>query len=94
MIISKMAVTMLAATVLTSFAVAHRRESAMTCRGVLTATRGSEDAYKLGHCRIYVDAHAGVVEAIGRACKVGDRCTVRARMQGGAIASVYSAARH
>src|SRR5215813_14785048 len=27
-----------------------------------------------------VDLNAGLVEALGRACKAGDRCTVRARM--------------
>jgi len=95
MTIAKLAVILLAATALASSAVAEqRRGRAMTCRGVLTATSlESGDTYRLGHCRIQVDACAGVIEAIARACKVGDRCTVRARVHDGEITYVYSVAR-
>lgn len=89
----KLAVILLAATALASSAVAEQRKGrATTCRGVLTAK--SEDTFRLGHCRIQFDHYAGVVEAIARGCKVGDRCTVRARVHDGEITYVYSVARH
>jgi hypothetical protein len=59
---------------------------------VLTRTVDSEeDVYILGHCIAIV----GVVKAadIERSCKVGDRCTVRARVNDGEITHVYSIAR-
>lgn len=90
-----MALIVLAATAPSSPAVAEQRKGrASTCRGVLTATPGSEDTYRLGRCQILVDAYPGVAEAIGRACKVGDRCTVRARVHDGEITYVYSVARN
>jgi len=87
---------LLAATVLASSAVAaerraNQKEHTTTCRGVLTATPGSEDTYSLGHCRIYAFDNLG--EALRRACKVGDRCTARARVYEDMVTHLYSVTR-
>jgi len=96
MAIAKLVVILLAATTLISSAVAEQRKGrATTCRGVLTDTSPeSGDTYRLGRCSIHFDEYVGVVEAIGRGCKVGDRCEVRARVHDGVITYVYSVARH
>lgn len=77
-----------------SFAAAEQGKGRIrTCRGVLTATP-SEGTYRLSDCRIYFDANVGGVEAVRRACKVGYRCRVRARvLHDGEITYVYRAGR-
>ena len=66
----------------------------MTCQGILSAVRDSEDNFRVGQCLFSIDQYTGVV--VDEKCRIGRPCTVQARIKkddrGTWITHVYTAA--